>query len=317
MIRIGVFGVGHLGKIHLKCLQQTPFEVVGFFDPNDEAARGAVDDFHIKRFENEEELLSLVDAVDIVTPTPFHYKMAMKALSYGKHLFIEKPVTHDIGEARILVDTVAVKGVIAQVGHVERFNPAFTSLTADQLHPQFIESHRLATFNPRGTDVSVVLDLMIHDLDLILNLVDGEVVDVMANGVKIVSSTPDICNTRLTFSNGCVANVTASRISLKNMRKLRLFQEDAYISIDFLEKESQIITLSDQNIEGSLMPIDTFKGKRYINMSTKGSKDNNAIVDELNNFYSSVTTGRQPQVTIMDGYRALELASRIEQAIGH
>jgi hypothetical protein len=317
MIKIGVFGVGHLGKIHLKCLKQTPFEVVGFYDPDDNAAKVVEEEFEIRRFENEEELLSLIDAVDIVTPTSFHYETAMKALNFGKHLFIEKPVTHEIEEARKLVETVEEKGVIAQVGHVERFNPAFTSLTADQLHPQFIESHRLATFNPRGTDVSVVLDLMIHDLDLILSLVDGEVVDVMANGVKVVSSTPDICNTRLTFSNGCVANVTASRISLKNMRKLRLFQEDAYISIDFLEKESQIITLSDQNIEGSFMPIDTYKGKRYINMSTKGSKDNNAIVDELNNFHSSITTGLPPQVTIMDGYRALELASRIEQAIGH
>lgn len=315
MVKIGVFGVGHLGKIHLKCLEQTPFKVVGFYDPDDQAAKVVENESRIKRFQDEEELLTSVDAVDIVTPTSYHYNTAMKALSYGKHLFIEKPVTHDLDEARKLVETVKEKKVIAQVGHVERFNPAFTSLTADQLHPQFIESHRLATFNPRGTDVSVVLDLMIHDLDLILSLVEGEVVDVMANGVKVVSSTPDICNSRITFSNGCVANVTASRISLKNMRKLRLFQEDAYISIDFLEKESQIITLSDQNIESSFMPIDTYKGRRYINMSTKGSKDNNAIVDELNNFYSSLTTGVQPQVTIFDGFRALKLATRIEQAI--
>ena len=314
MLKIGVFGVGHLGKIHLKCLEETPFKVVGFFDPNDENAGRAEQEFGIQRFHEEDTLISMVDAVDIVTPTPFHYALAMKALNHRKHLFIEKPVTNHIIEAKELVARVSDLGVVAQVGHVERFNPAFTSLPPEKLKPQFIESHRLASFNPRGTDVSVILDLMIHDLDLILSLVDDEIIDISANGVKVVSETPDICNARLTFRNGCVANVTASRISLKKMRKLRLFQEDAYISIDFLEKESQIITLSDNN-EGSVMPIETFKGIRYLNMQSTGNKDNNAIVDELNAFYQSIHQGVAPKVTIMDGFKALELASQIERTI--
>ncbi len=317
MLKIGIFGVGHLGKIHIKCLNETPFEIVGFYDPDDNNALQVKDEYGIRRYDSEEGLLAQVHAADIVTPTPFHYGIARNAIQQGKHVFIEKPVTLNIEEARELVSLVQEHKVIAQVGHVERFNPAFTSLPPEKLRPQFIESHRLATFNPRGTDVSVILDLMIHDLDLILSLVNGTVVDVMANGVRVVSKSYDICNARLTFDNGCVANVTASRISLKNMRKLRMFQEDAYISIDFLEKESQIITLSDINEAGSLMPIETYKGTRYLNLKTAGKKDTNAIADELNEFYKSINTGSKPQVSIIDGFKALELAIKIEKSIHH
>ena len=315
MLTVGIFGVGHLGKIHLKCFQDTPFEVVGFYDPDDASSEKVKEEYGIERFKDSAQLIKSVDAVDIVTPTPYHFQIASEALRHHKHIFIEKPVTLNIQEAKALVQLVKEKGVIAQVGHVERFNPAFTSLSPIRLNPKFIESHRLAMFNPRGTDVSVVLDLMIHDLDLILSLVDGEVVDVKANGVKIVSSELDICNARITFSNGCVANVTASRISLKNMRKLRMFQEDAYISVDFLEKESQIITLSDQSKEGSFMSIDTYRGKKYINITSPGVKSNNAITDELNAFHNSIISGDAPEVTIQDGYEALELALRIEDEV--
>lgn len=314
-LKIGVLGTGHLGKIHLKCLQSTEFQLMGFYDPDDKVAAEVEETFKIKRYLKAEQLILDVDAVDIVTPTPFHYEMSMAALNQGRHIFVEKPVTHDIDQARALVKKVQEVGVIAQVGHVERYNPAFKSLSTEQLRPKFIEAHRLATFNARGNDVSVVLDLMIHDLDLILNLVKDEVIDVHANGVSIVNKSPDICNARITFANGCVANVTSSRISMKNMRKLRLFQEDAYISIDFLEKESQIITLTDNNVEGAIMPIDTYKGKKYLSMQSPEIESNNAIVDELSDFYRSITENTLPKVTIEDGFRALELASRIEAEI--
>lgn len=315
-MKIGVFGTGHLGKVHLRCLKETPFVVSGFVDPDDDIAESIQSEFNIKRFKDEEALITASDAIDIVSPTMHHYEIASKAIKYGKHVFIEKPVTRTIGEAKDLVALVEKYGVVAQVGHVERYNPAFQSLSELDMKPRFIESHRLANFNPRGNDVSVVLDLMIHDLDLILSLVDDEVIDIKANGVRIINATPDICNARLTFRNGCVANVTASRISMKNMRKVRLFQEDAYISIDFLEKNSQVIKLHDTQSESSTrMEIDTYLGKKYVSISMPETVENNAIEAELMDFYLSITERKPTLVGIKDGYRALELAARIEQVL--
>ena len=244
MLKIGVLGVGHLGRIHLKCIELVDeLELVGFFDPNEKNASTALKNHKIQRFDSLEDLIAAVDMVDIVTPTTTHFRLAKKSIEAGKHVFIEKPVTNTISEAEELLSLAKEMNVKVQVGHVERFNPAFLSLKDTDLKPMFIEAHRLAMFNPRGTDVSVVLDLMIHDLDIVLSLVDSEVKGVHASGVNVVSDSPDIANVRLEFENGCVANLTASRISMKQMRKVRLFQPDAYISLDFLEKNTLIKTL--------------------------------------------------------------------------
>lgn len=195
-----------------------------------------MDTYPIQRFQTPQELFAAVDVVDIVTPTTTHFEMAAQAIRAGKHFFIEKPITRTVEEAEELIKLAQEFKVKAQVGHVERFNPALLALEDMELNPMFIEAHRLAVFNPRGTDVSVILDLMIHDLDIVLSIVKSEVKFISASGVAVASETPDIANARIEFENGCVANLTASRISLKQMRKVRLFQKDAYISLDFLEK---------------------------------------------------------------------------------
>lgn len=319
-VRIGLLGLGHLGKIHLRCLLQTDMEVVGVYDTDRYALHSISKEYGVTAYESLDELLQVVDAVDIVTPTTTHHALASAAIKADKHLFIEKPVTLELSEAAELYQMVKDTGIVAQVGHVERYNPALLALGDRPLAPVFIEGHRLATFNPRGTDVSVVLDLMIHDLDLVLSLVDDEVVDVRANGVAIVSETADICNARIEFKGGCVVNLTASRISLKAMRKMRLFQSDAYISIDMLEKVSQVVQLDDlppgvdrDTYDGMILP--TNSGAKRIHIETPPMVENNAILSELNDFNKSIISGSKPHVSIGDGYRALQLAHRIEALI--
>lgn len=317
MLKIGVLGVGHLGKIHVKCIQQSDcFELVGFFDPDDKNAAQVIESQGLKRFDNLADLLDLVDVVDIVTPTVTHFKLALEAIQRGKHVFIEKPLTHTLEEAEQLLIACQEFGVKVQVGHVERFNPALLALEDVTLQPLFIEAHRLAVFNPRGTDVSVILDLMIHDLDIVLSLVQSEVKNIYANGVSVVSDTPDIANVRLEFENGAVANLTASRISMKQMRKVRLFQKDAYISLDFLEKNTQVIRLYD---EGSpdlpkdvpLMDLQTQHGKKHIHLHMPETAPVNAIQMELETFAESILQNKRPRVSIEDGYRALKMAHQI------
>lgn len=322
MLKIGVLGAGHLGKIHLNCLQQTEgiYELAGFFEPDDSRAAEAQKRFGVHRFPSIEALLDAVDVVDIVTPTPTHFELAKQALLAGKHLFIEKPVTHTLQEARQLLQIRDQADVKVQVGHVERFNPALLALGDMPLDPMFIEGHRLSMFNPRGTDVSVVLDLMIHDLDLVLNLVDAPLKAVYANGVAVLSETPDICNARLEFENGCVANLTASRISLKQMRKLRLFQKDAYVSLDFLEKEAQVARLYDDKqaaAEGldksAMLELPTVKGSKWVQVSMPPIEPVNAIKMELETFAQSILFDREPTVSLEDGLRALEVADQISK----
>lgn len=321
MLKIGVLGVGHLGKIHVKCIQQTDcFELVGFFDPSDDNATQVVENQGIKRFENIEELLDAVDVVDIVTPTITHFELALKAIQHKKHVFIEKPLCNTVEEAETLLVACREHGVKVQVGHVERFNPALLALDDTKLVPMFIEAHRLAVFNPRGTDVSVILDLMIHDLDIVLSLVDSQVKGVHASGVSVVSDTPDIANVRLEFENGCVANLTASRISMKQMRKVRLFQPDAYISLDFLEKNSQVIRLYDEGSpdlpkDANLMELQTPKGKKHIHIDMPQTEPVNAIQLELETFAESILQNKKPKVSIDDGYRALKMAHEIIKTI--
>lgn len=319
ILNIGLLGVGHLGKIHLRCLLELNeiYHLVGFYDPDDKKAAEVIEKYGIARFASAEELIAAVDLVDIVTPTPTHFALAQKAIEANKHVFIEKPITSTLTEARQLYELAKEKGVKGQVGFVERFNPAFLSLAAQQIKPMFIEAHRLSVYNPRGTDVSVVLDLMIHDLDILLKLVNSPVSSVSANGVAIVSKTEDIVNARIEFENGAVANITASRISLKNMRKFRLFQSDAYISMDFLEKKTEIVRLYDSADpeKDNLMELDTMLGKRYLELTMPEIVAVNAIKTELQLFAESIINNTIPTVPLYDGVIALELAYKIMDKI--
>ena len=314
LMRYGVFGAGHLGKIHMKCIQESDqLELAGFYDPDPQAAAKAAETFGVPAFPSTHALLEACDIADIVTPTITHYALACDALAAGRDVFIEKPVTHTITEAEDLIRRQHEQGRLVQVGHVERFNPAFLALGQQALDPRFIEGHRLATFNPRGTDVSVVLDLMIHDLDILLNIVNAPVVDIAANGVSVVSPTPDICNARITFENGCVANLTASRISLKQMRKMRIFQPDAYISVDFLERKSSLLRMfQEPPADGQpAMTLETPQGTRWITMETPEAGPVNAIRMELETFAQCVAERRQPPVPLEDGLEALRVAYEI------
>ena len=317
MLKVGVLGAGHLGKIHIKLLLELneKFEFVGFYDPSDSNAQTAIDTLGIKRFASISELLQEVDCVDIVTPTLSHFDCASQALRMSKHVFIEKPVTETVDEAKKLIGLAHEAGVKVQVGHVERFNPAFQAAVPYLSNPMFIETHRLAQFNPRGTDVPVVLDLMIHDLDAILSVVKSGVKRISASGVAVVSDTPDIANARIEFDNGCVANLTASRISMKNMRKSRFFQKDAYISVDFLEKEMEVVRMQD--IDGEPDPFDMVfdlgEGKpvKKILFDKPDIEPINAIKEELSTFHDAIVNDTNPIVPIEDGYHALEVAQQI------
>ncbi|MEL6140545.1 MAG: Gfo/Idh/MocA family oxidoreductase [Bacteroidota bacterium] len=321
MLKIGLLGAGHLGKIHLKCIRlaKEHYDLIGFYDADPETAASVAREFNVKAFASVDELIASCEVIDVVTPTVTHHTLVKKALLAGRHVFVEKPLTSTLEEAAELVEISKQTGLLVQVGHVERFNPALLALKDKHIQPYFIEAHRLAIFNPRGTDVSVVLDLMIHDLDIILKLANSEVEEVRAGGVAVVSHEPDIVNARIEFKNGAIANLTASRISLKNMRKIRLFQPDAYISIDLLEKETQFIRLYEEeaNIpsEGQAFPLDTPKGPRVIHVSQPELNPVNAIQMELESFAESIHKNSAPAVSIEDGYRALQLAHRISAAV--
>lgn len=296
------------------------YHLVGFYDPDPEVRSQVAQAFGIPAFPDAASLIAAAEVIDIVTPTVTHFELAKMAMEQGRHIFIEKPLAHTVGEAEELLALSHKRGVKVQVGHVERFNPALLAVEHATLAPMFIEAHRLATFNPRGTDVSVVLDLMIHDLDLILSMVASPVRQVNASGVAVVSDTPDIANARIEFENGCVANLTASRISLKQMRKVRLFQKDSYISLDFLAKEAQVVRLYD---EAALSPeqaeqymrLDTPKGSKYIHLDSPPIEPVNAIKMELESLAHSIQQGTRPKVSIEDGYEALRLAHQIIEAI--
>jgi predicted dehydrogenase len=318
MLKVGVLGAGHLGKIHLRLLNESPkYQLVGFYDADAINATKVAQEFGYAYFDNLNDLIAAVDVVDIVTPTLSHYECAKKAMSKGKHVFIEKPITNTLEEAEELLELEIKQGVKGQVGHVERFNPAFMAVKDTLGQPMFIEAHRLAEFNPRGTDVPVVLDLMIHDIDVILSVVRSEVVHINASGVSVISQSPDIANARLEFANGCVANLTASRISLKNMRKSRFFQKDAYISVDFLEKKVEVVRMKEapespgdfdmvlQNAEGV---------KKQIYFENPEIMANNAILDELESFADAIEQDTMPIVSLKQGTQALAVALQIINA---
>ncbi|SHN01021.1 Gfo/Idh/MocA family protein [Chitinophaga sp. CF418] len=313
MLKIGIFGVGHLGKIHLsQWATMKDVEIVGFFDPNNPNADSVAQQYQIPRFTSAEELIQASDAIDIIAPTTQHFKLCEQAIRNGKHIFVEKPMTNTMEEAKTLVKLVEEANIKFQVGHVERFNPAFLALKGHELKPMFIEVHRLAEFNPRGTDVSVILDLMIHDIDIILSIVQSTVNRISASGVAVMSDTPDIANVRIEFHNGCVANLTSSRISLKKMRKMRLFQKDAYIGIDFLDKKTEIIKLKTPEDEGLFtLDIETNSGKKTIAIDNPEIKQVNAIRMELELFRDSILFNKPVPVNAIDGLQAMEVAHQI------
>ncbi|MDG2436877.1 MAG: Gfo/Idh/MocA family oxidoreductase, partial [Polaribacter sp.] len=305
MLKVGVLGAGHLGKIHLRLLQESEkYELIGFFDPFTKNAQKVATEFGYNLFNSIDELIEAVDVVDIVTPTLSHFECAKKSIEKGRHIFIEKPIAKTVLEAEAIRTLASQYHVIGQVGHVERFNPAFIAAKGMIDNPMFIETHRLAEFNPRGTDVPVVLDLMIHDIDIILSVVKSKVINVHASGISVISETPDIANARIEFENGCVANLTASRISMKNMRKTRFFQKDAYISVNFLSKESEIVRIQDapKNPDEFAMILQNDEGvKKQIYFENPEVLNNNAILDELETFADAIVHNTTPIVTLHNG----------------
>jgi len=319
MLKVGIFGVGHLGKFHISNWKEIEgVKIVGFFDPNNDNANEVINTHGLKRFSDEEKLIEACDIIDVITPTDLHYEVCMMAIRKGKHVFVEKPLAHTLQEGKDLVNMVREAGVKMQVGHVERFNPAYLALKELNLNPMFIEVHRLAQFNPRGTEVSVILDLMIHDIDIILSLVKSDVKSISASGVAVITDTPDIANVRIEFNNGCVANLTSSRISMKKMRKVRLFQKDAYIGIDLLEKKTEIIKLKQpEDIDVFSFDIDTPNGKKTIAIANPSIEPLNAIKLELESFVDAIVNNKPTVVSEIDGYLAMEVAHKILDKINN
>jgi predicted dehydrogenase len=318
MLKVGVFGVGHLGKFHLNNWKEIPgVKLVGFYDPTDSTAKEVVETYGLKRYTDPDKLVDAVDAVDIIAPTNHHFALCEKAIRKGKHVFVEKPLAHTIDEGRLLVNMAREANIKMQVGHVERFNPAYLAVKDMSLNPMFIEVHRLAQFNPRGTEVSVILDLMIHDIDIILNLVKSDVKNISASGVAVMTDTPDIANVRIEFNNGCVANLTSSRISMKKMRKIRMFQKDSYIGIDFLDKKAEIIQLQQQpDAKAFTFDIETPSGKKTISVINPEIAPQNAIKLELEAFVDSILNNKPTVVSELDGFLAMEVAHQILEKIG-
>lgn len=315
MIKAGVLGAGHLGKIHLKLLNQSKnYELVGFYDEAPGATEAIIKEFGFTPFQSLDALIEACDMVVVVTPTSRHYDCAEAVIKAGKHVFIEKPIAETVEEANLLIKLAAKHNVMGQVGHVERFNPSFLAVHDIIDNPMFIEAHRLAEFNPRGTDVPVVLDLMIHDIDAILSVVKSKVKHVSASGVSVISDTPDIANARIEFENGCVANLTASRISMKKMRKARFFQRDAYISVDYLEKKCEVVRMKDapKNPDEFAMILQNAEGvKKQIYFDNPDVSENNAILDELDAFANAINNNTPPVVSLEQGKEALRVAMMV------
>lgn len=317
MLKVGIIGTGHLGKLHTKLFKEiTNCELIGIHDIDEAKLNSVSQEFTVAPFSNIDDLLNQVDAVSIVSTTSAHYKIAKKALENGKHVFVEKPITARIDEGEEIVELAKKNGLNMQVGHIERFNPALLSLEKFPLEPTFIQSDRLSQFNLRGTDVAVVHDLMIHDIDIILSLVKSDVKQVNASGVAVVTDNIDIANARIEFTNGTVANVTASRISQKKMRKMRMFQKDAYITLDFTTGVSEIFRLLQPGDPASenLMAfgeIGVGEKKKLLVYEQPELKEVNALKYELQLFVNSILEKKEPMVTGADGLKALKVAEEI------
>lgn len=320
-LQVGVIGTGHLGKLHTKMFSEIDnCKLIGVYDSDSNQSKLVSDEFNLKSYQELDELLNNVDAVSIAASTSAHYEIAKRCFEKGIHVFIEKPITATIPEAEELVEFANQKNLKLQVGHIERFNPALVSMEKYLLEPKFIQTDRLAQFNPRGTDVAVVLDLMIHDIDIILSLVKSDVAEVQANGVAVVSEHLDIANARLQFENGAVANVTASRISQKKMRKMRIFQQDGYIALDFVSGVAEVYRLLpvDEEIKSSAISFGELgigdKKKRLVYEQPE-QRELNALRYELQLFIDSVLNDQSPIVSGLDGLRALKVAEIILKKI--
>lgn len=325
-IRAGLFGLGHLGKTHLKilkeiCSERNEIELAGIFDIDTGKNRTLSEENKFEINESADDLISKINTAIIVTPTSSHFELANKCISKDVNTFIEKPVTNTTAEADKLVKVSQNKKIKIQIGHIERFNPAILALDNYSIAPMFIETHRLSQFNPRGTDVSVIQDLMIHDIDIILNLVKSKVKSIDANGVAIITDKIDIANARIKFENGCVANITASRISQNKMRKMRLFQKYAYISIDFLQNTSEVFRMSDGKTDAgnSIALTEFIQGENKIKIFYERPpvQEVNSLKYELNKFFDSIINDEEPIVTLEDGLQALEVANEIVKVINN
>jgi len=316
-IKVGVVGVGHLGKFHVQQYHNiNNVKCMGVFDTNLKEAHRVSEEYNIKVYDFLEDLIKECEAISICTPTSTHHAVAKQALLSDCHVLIEKPITHDVEEAQDLIKISNEYNKIIQVGHIERFNPALSELNLDNINPTFIESHRLSPFNIRGTDVDVVLDLMIHDIDILLNLVKSEINNIVASGACVLSNKIDMANTRINFANGCVANLTASRISQKQLRKLRIFENNKYTNIDFLHPSQETYTLAkNKPKKQSPHVIVNENEKKYILYSKSKIKSYNALTLELNNFIDSIFNQKKPLVSAYDGLAAIEVAFKILQQI--
>lgn len=318
MHRIGIVGLGHLGEIHLKqWLEIVPKDKITCFDSSKEKLDAISETYQIEKVASFEELLEKCDIIDIVTPTNYHFALAEQGLLQKKHLFIEKPVCESVAQVERLIELQKLSNTLVQVGHVERYNPAFMSVESSISNPRFFEVHRLAPFVSRGTEVSVIMDLMIHDLDIILHLVSSEIKNIYANGVGIVSKTPDIANVRLEFENGCIANLTSSRISMKKMRKMRIFSNQGYVSIDFLEKNSETINIIDANENSEGLLFTTHEGiEKKLERKEYRKMDRNAIHAELQDFFTKIIHKKNDtSVNLVNAHKTLGLAVKIQDLI--
>ena len=318
MIKVGVIGAGHLGKIHLNIINASNQNLIGFHDTDIVNSEKLSSEYGYKYFSDLDLLINNIDAAVIVSPTTTHFEIAKKCIEAGKHIFVEKPLTSNSSEARVINELAIKNKIIGQVGFVERYNQAFISCNEFIKNPKFIESHRLSDFNPRGTDVSVIMDLMIHDIDIILKVVKSKVKKINASGVSIISTTPDIANARIEFENGCIANLTSSRISLKKMRKTRIFQQDAYISINFLEKDFQVVKIRGKepdDSDSSIIIKNNIGEEKVIFFEKPEIVEINSIESELNDFFGSINSDSESEVPLRDGLLALEVAEEIMRQI--
>lgn len=322
-LKIGVIGTGHLGRVHTMLWKKNEnIEFAGIYESNSLRAEEISKEFDCKAFSSLEEAIKECDAVTIAAPTVAHFELSKLFLEQGKHCFIEKPITANYNEAVELIELSKKNGTIIQVGHVERFNPAIAALKDIDINPLFIEAHRLSQFRPRAFDVSVIHDLMIHDIDIVLSLMKSKVKSIDANGVAVITHTPDICNARLTFENGGVANLTASRISANQMRKMRIFQKDAYFSIDFAKPDVDIFRLYDEGTEPKdykpttmLGSIDAGLKNKNIYFEKPQIPELNAIGEEQNAFVSAINDKTNVRVTAEDAAEALRIAEEISKLI--
>ncbi len=320
MLKTGLIGVGYLGKIHLKILLETKeFDLAGFYDIDKETSINISKQYNLKSYPSAEALMDDCEAVIIVTPTNTHFTIASAVIKKGKHVFLEKPITPTIDEAKLLMQLEKEAGVKIQIGHVERFNPAFISAIPFIKKPQFIEIHRLAQYNPRGTDVSATLDLMTHDLDLLLKIVGSNIKNIQAFGSKTISETVDFVNTRIEFENGCLANLAANRMSTNNIRNIKIYQEGSIVNIDLLNKITEIthIKNADKNSKNLVIKSGTKLPDKELSFQHPIILPTNAIKEELLAFHNSIITGSKPVVTIEDAIGVLNLGHIIDEKILH